>query len=134
MDKQHFALDRKNERIGTEIPCRLGLPGAKQYDGTITNLSAGGLRLACNLATYDAIIPDDQRTPGQVMDVIVEVKFTLQPVNRDAITLQFSAVVIHTERLAQDSFHIGIQYRDMHKQDTDLLADYIREMIAAGSG
>lgn len=133
MDKQHFALDRKHDRIDTEISCRLGLPGARQFDGTIINLSAGGLRLACNLETYEAIIPAEQRTPGQVIDVTVEVKFSLQPVKGTGIDLQLTAQVIHSERLAQDSFHIGIQFTDMRKSDFNLIEDYINAAIAAGN-
>jgi hypothetical protein len=132
MDKQHFALDRKYDRIGTETPCRLGLPGAIRYDVTIINLSAGGLRLECNLATYEAIIPDEQRTPGQVIDVRVEVEFNLQPARRDTISLRLTAMVIHSERLKQDSFHIGIQFTDMRKADLDLLEEYVGELIATG--
>lgn len=133
MDKQHFALDRKHERIDTEIPCRLGLPGARQFDGTIINLSAGGLRLACNLETYEAIIPAEQRTPGQVIDLTVEVKFSLQSVEGTVVDLQLTAQVIHSERLAQDSFHIGIQFTDMRKSDINLIEDHINAAIAAGS-
>ena len=133
MDKQHFALDRKHERIDTEIPCRLGLPGTRQFDGMIINLSAGGLRLACNLETYEAIIPAEQRTPGQVIDVTVEVKFSLRPVEGAAVDLQLTALVIHSERLAQDSFHIGIQFTDMRKPDFNLIEDHINAAIAAGS-
>jgi hypothetical protein len=130
MDKQHFALDRKHGRIDTEIPCRLGLPGARTVDGIIINLSAGGLRLACNLETYEAIIPAEQRTPGQVIDVTVNVKFSLQPVEQAKTNLQLTAQVIHSERLAQDNFHIGIQFTDIRKSDLNLIEDY----IAAGSG
>ena len=133
MDKQHFALDRKHERIDCEIPCRLGLPGARQYSGTIINLSAGGLRLACNLNTYQAIIPEEQRTPGQVIDVDVVMKFSLQPAKGPKADLKLTAMVIHSERLAQDSFHIGVQHTDMDKSDLNLLEDYIAEVNAAGS-
>ena len=127
MDKQHFALDRKHDRIATEIPCRFGLPGERELHATIINLSAGGLRLACNLETYEAIIPEEQRTPGQVIDVHVEIKFALQPVNRPVVDLQLRAVVIHSERLAQDNFHIGIQYEGISKSDFNLLEEYIQQ-------
>lgn len=126
MDKQHFALDRKNDRISTEIPCRLGLPGEREYQGTVINLSAGGLRLDCNLETYEAIIPAEQRTPGQVIDVHVEIKFVLQPVNQPSVDMQIGAMVIHSERLAQDNFHIGIQYKGISKSDLNLLEEYVQ--------
>lgn len=134
MDKQHFALDRKYDRISTEIPCRLSLPGEREYQGTVINLSAGGLRLACNLETYEAIIPAEQRTPGQVIDVHVEIKFVLQPVNQSPVDMQLGAMVIHSERLAQDNFHIGIQYKDISKSDLNLLEEYVQLATAEANG
>ena len=134
MDKKHFALDRKHDRISTEIPCRLGLPGEREYQGTVINLSAGGLRLACNLETYEAIIPAEQRTPGQVMDVQVEIKFALQPINQPSVDMQLGAMVIHSERLAQDNFHIGIQYKGISKSDLNLLEEYIQLATAEANG
>ena len=134
MDKQHFALDRKHDRIATEIPCRLGLPDAEQYQGTIINLSAGGLRLACDLNTYQAIIPEEQRTPGQVIDVHIDIQFAVQPLDQPAVDLQLRALVIHSERLAQDSFHIGIQYEQISKSDYNLLEEHIQAVLAANAG
>ena len=134
MDKQHFALDRKHERIATEIPCRLGLPDEREYQGTVINLSAGGLRLACNLATYEAIIPVEQRTPGQVIDVHIAIRFTLSPDNRPPVDLQLRAIVIHSERLAQDSFHIGIQFEGIGNSDFNLLEEYVQAVRAANAG
>ena len=121
MDKQHFAIDRKHERIKTSIPCRLGLPGAQLHDATIINLSVGGLKVECDLATYTAIIPAEQHTPGQVADVSVCIKFSLHPTN----------LLIHTERLAQDTYHIGIQFRELRKTDHNRLVSHIEEVIAA---
>ncbi|MBT8121761.1 MAG: PilZ domain-containing protein [Gammaproteobacteria bacterium] len=132
MDKQHFAIDRKHERIETSIPCRLGLPGAKLHDATIINLSVGGLKIVCDLATYKAIIPAEQLTPGQVADVSVCIKFSLRPVNRRAMNLDLTALVIHTERLAQDTYHIGIQFRDLRKSDFNRIESHIDEVTAAG--
>ena len=134
MDKQHFALDRKHDRISTEIRCRLGLVGEQEYQGTVINLSAGGLRLACNLATYEAIIPEEQRTPGQVIDVHIDIKFTLQPDNQPPVDLQLRAMVIHSERLAQDNFHIGIQFEGMDKSDFNRLEEYVETVLAANAG
>jgi hypothetical protein len=130
-DKQHFAIDRKNNRIDTEIPCRFGVPGGQQYDATILNLSAGGLKLECNHATYIAIIPDNQRVPGQVSDVRVTVKFSLRPISRRSMNLQLEAMIVHSERLAQDSYHIGIQFTNMRKTDTNRIEDHIEEALAA---
>ena len=131
MDKQHFAIDRKYDRIDTEIPCRLGLPGDRQCDAMVLNLSVGGLKLACNHETFASIIPAAQRTPGQVSDVRVTVKFSLRPISRRAMNLQFDGMVVHSERLAQDNYHIGVQFTGMRKADINRLEDYIDEIVAA---
>ncbi|MDH5513846.1 MAG: PilZ domain-containing protein [Gammaproteobacteria bacterium] len=131
MDKQHFAIDRKHERIKTSIPCRLGLPGAQLHDATIINLSVGGLKVECDLATYTAIIPAEQHTPGQVADVSVCIKFSLHPTNRRAMNMDLNSLVIHTERLAQDTYHIGIQFSELRKTDYNRLESHIEEVIAA---
>jgi hypothetical protein len=130
MDKQHFAIDRKHNRIDTEIPCRIGLQGDCMYDATVLNLSVGGLKLVCNHATYTSIIPADQLIPGQVSDVRLTVKFSLSPISRRAMNLQLDGMVTHSERLAQDSYHIGIQFTGMLKTDINRLEDYIDGIIA----
>lgn len=134
MDKQHFAIDRKHERIETSIPCRLGLPGTQLHAATIINLSVGGSKIECDLATFKDIIPAEQHTPGQVADVNVCIKFSLRPVNRRAMNLDLTARVIHTERLAQDTYHIGIQFSELQKTDYNRLENHIEEVTAGESG
>lgn len=134
MDKQHFAIDRKHDRIETSIPCRLGLSGAQLRAATIINLSVGGTKIECDLATFKAIIPAEQHTPGQVADVDVCIKFTLRPVNRRAMNMDLTARVIHTERLAQDTYHIGIEFRELRKTDYNRIESHIEEVTAGESG
>jgi hypothetical protein len=134
MDKQHFAIDRKHERIETSIPCRLGLPGAQLHAAIIINLSVGGAKIECDHPTFKAIIPAEQHTPGQVADVDVCIKFSLRPVNRRAMNMALTARVIHTERLAQDTYHIGIQFRELRKTDYNRLENHIDEVVAGESG
>ncbi|MDX1696811.1 MAG: PilZ domain-containing protein [Thiohalobacterales bacterium] len=131
MDKQHFALNRRHDRVETDIPCRLGLPGGRQHDATILNLSVGGLKLACNRSTYVAIIPEDQHTPGQISDVRANIRFTLRPVNRKAMALNLTAMVVHSERLAQDTYHIGLHFVEIGKTDSNRLESYIGEALSA---
>jgi len=132
MDKQHFAIDRKHERIELSLPCRLGMPGSKQHAATILNLSLGGLKFSCDRQTFMAIIPEEQHTPGQIADVRISVKFTLRPAARRAMNMDLSAMIVHTERLAQDVYHVGIQFTDLRKTDLNRLDDYIEEVQAAG--
>ena len=130
-DKQHFTINRKHDRVDTEIPCRIGIPGARQFDATVLNLSAGGLKLACNHETIAAIIPGDQQIPGQISDVHVTVKFSLRPINRRGMNLQLDAMLVHSERLAQNSYHIGIQFIHIRKADANRIENHIEEVIAA---
>lgn len=133
MDKQHFAIDRRHARIETEISCRVGRPDAGSCDATIINLSAGGLKLECNRKTYTNIIPAEQSTPGQVSDVPVIIKFSLSAIGRRAMTMQLTAMVIHSERLAQDRFHIGIQFTGISKANMNRLENYIDQVNAVSN-
>ena len=130
MDKQHFRIDRKHARINTDIPGEVGLQDDDQYDVTVLNLSIDGLKLACNNDTFAAIIPPGQRTPGQVIDVHVDVKFTLRPANQHAITIQADAMLVYSERLAQDSYHVGFRFVGMSKSVVNKLETYIEEILA----
>ena len=133
MDKQHFAIDRKHPRIETKIPCRVGRPDADFCDAIILNLSVGGLMLECNRETYSSLIPPEQSTPGQVSDVPVIVKFSLSPIGRRAMNMQLTAMVIHSERLAQDRFHIGIQFTGVSKANMNRLENHIDQVNAVSN-
>ena len=102
------------------------------HDAIIRDLSLGGLKLSCNRSTIVTIIPGEQLIPGQISGVEVNVKFSLQPNTGRAINLQLTAQLIHTERLAQDNYQIGIQFIDMRKNDFSRLENYIEEAISAG--
>lgn len=134
MDNKHFALNqRKHERVETDIPCRLGPPGARHHDATILNLSLGGLLVACNHATFEAIIPEDQRTPGQVSDVEITIQFSLRPIDRKSTGIELRAALIHSERLAQDRYHIGLQFVDISKAYSNRIESFINEVLSTKS-
>ena len=132
MDKQHIAIDRRHGRIETDIPCRVGRPDTGLCDAVVINLSAGGLKLECNRETYMTIIPAEQSTPGQVSDVPVIVKFSLSPAGRRAMNMQLTAMLVHSERLAQDRFHIGIQFNGISKANMNRLENYVDQVNAVG--
>jgi len=92
---------------------------------TIVNLSVSGLKFSCGRDTVHQILPKDQQTPGQITGVMIEIQFDLQPLEQPQRSLNTRARVIHSERLAQDVFHVGIQFIHIDESDVMALKDYI---------
>ena len=101
---------RQYYRLDTEVPCTVHLPSGDMLPAIIVNLSVGGLKFSCGRDAVHLILPRDQRTPGQVMGVVIEIQFGLQLASQPEFTLNAMARVIHLERLAQDIFHVGVQF------------------------
>jgi hypothetical protein len=116
---------RQYLRLDTEIPVTVRLPKGETLPAVIVNLSAGGLKFSCRRDTVHQILPKDQRTPGQVMGVMIEVQFDLQPPAQPRMSLNAMARVIHSERLAQDVFHVGVQFIRIEEADLAILKSYI---------
>ena len=124
--KQHFWIDRKDGRINTDLTCRVGLEQGTPCTAQILNLSAGGLKFSCTEETIVHLLPEDQRTPGLVSDVIIEVRFQLPLAGRKKPALiQCNAGIVHTERLAQDVYHIGVQFLGLGDTDKKSLQAYL---------
>ena len=96
---------------------------------TVLNLSSGGLKLLCNHETFVTIVPPEQRIPGQVNNVHVVIKFTLRRTGRRAMTIQSDALLVHSERLSQDSYHAGLQFAGMQQAVINRLEAYLEEML-----
>jgi c-di-GMP-binding flagellar brake protein YcgR len=116
--RQYFRLD-------TEIPVTVHLPKGEILAAVIVNLSAGGLQFSCGRDTVHQILPKDQRTPGQVTGVMIEVQFDLQLPEQPRLSLNAMARVIHSERLAQDVFHVGVQFIRIDEANLATLKRYI---------
>jgi len=116
--RQYFRLD-------TEIPGTVHLPNGELLPAMIVNLSVGGLKFSCGRDTVNQILPKDQQTPGQVTGVIIEIQFDLHPPAQPPLSLNTRARVIHSERLAQDVFHVGIQFIHIDESDVMALKGYI---------
>lgn len=127
--KQHFWIDRKYGRINTDLACQVGQKPDALDTVQIINLSAGGLKFSCTHETILRLLPQDQRTPGLVSDVTIELQFKLpSPGRKEPVLVQCKADIIHTERLAQDVYHIGIQFhglQDTHKKSLQAFLDEI---------
>jgi len=131
-NKQHFWIDRKDKRVSTALPCNVNCPGGRVCAATILNLSAGGMKFACDRTTFEQLLPEDLRTPGMVSDVKIEVSFTAESVaGENQSPLETSALIIHSERLAQNSYHVGIQFTGMNDTDSMRLRAYIEANLTA---
>jgi c-di-GMP-binding flagellar brake protein YcgR len=116
---------RQYFRIDTEIPVTVHLPDGEILPAVIVNLSVGGLKFSCGRDTVHQILPKDQRTPGQIMGVMIEIQFDLQSSAQPRVSLNAMARVIHSERLAQDVFHVGVQFIRIEEADLAALKSYI---------
>jgi hypothetical protein len=48
------------------------------------------------------------------MDVEIDIQFTLPADGKRAAEIKTSAAIIHSERLAQNVFHVGIQFKSLN--------------------
>jgi c-di-GMP-binding flagellar brake protein YcgR len=123
--QQHLRSDRRYLRVKAEIPCEVGSAGGEMNVALINDLSCGGVKFSCNQHTVSNIFPDDQAPLGVVLDVYIEIHFRLHPEDKCAAAIMSSAKVIHTERLAQDLYQVGVQFIDFDQTATERLETFI---------
>jgi hypothetical protein len=126
--QQHFRSNRKHHRIDAELHCEVGQPGGSLSTAKVLDLSIGGLKFSCSREIVNAIIPDDERTVGLIMDVDVDVQFSLPSDSKHATAINTGARIIHTERLAQDLFHVGIEFNNLDIDARRQLEAYIESL------
>jgi hypothetical protein len=95
----------------------------------ILNLSIGGLKFSCGLQVINSILPEDQRTPGQILDVEMDLLFQLPQGEASALPIRTRARVVHSERLAQDEFHVGVQFMNLSEAISGPLESHINEQL-----
>jgi hypothetical protein len=125
--QQHFWIDRRHLRVNTEIPCQIRSVGDGQATARILNISVAGLKFCCDHGTIQNILPEDQQTPGQVLDVKIDIHFELLTATGNTAPVITPATIIHSERLAQDVFHVGVQFYDLDDSMLQILKTYIRD-------
>ena len=103
----------------------MSLPKGDGLSAVIVNLSVGGLKLSCGRDTIQHILPRDQQTPGQVTGVSIEIQFDLELPAQHHSSLNAMGRVIHSERLAQDIFHVGVQFIHLDEATVATLKVYI---------
>jgi hypothetical protein len=129
-NKQHFRIDRQHLRVATDMACEVGSDACGGLlPVRILNLSIGGLKFSCGLQVINSILPEDQRTPGQILDVEMDVSFELPQGDAPVLPVRTRARVVHSERLAQDEFHVGVQFMDLAEAMTGSLESYINDLL-----
>jgi hypothetical protein len=129
--EQHLRINRRHRRIEIELPCEVGLTGGGLTAVQMLNLSAGGLKFQCGLEQINQWLPEEQRIPGTVMDVELEVHLKLKAGATRAAAVHGKARLVHHERLAQDRFHVGIEFAELDKAHRRKLEDFVNDSIAA---
>jgi len=123
--QQHLRSDRRYLRIKADIPCEVGPAGGEMNVALIHDLSCGGVKFSCNQHTVGNIFPDDQAPLGVILDAYIEIHFRLLPEDNRTAAIKTSARVIHTERLAQDLFQVGVEFINLNQAATKKLEDFI---------
>jgi len=59
------------------------------------------------------------------MDAVINIQFTLPSDKKRTTTTKINARIIHSERLAQDVFHVGIQFNTLSINDLRQMEAYI---------
>jgi hypothetical protein len=124
-DQQHFRSNRRHYRIRADFPCEVGQPDGDLHAVQVLDISIGGLKFSCSYGTVNNIIPDGERTIGLIMDVGIDVQFELSSGSTRSAVIKTGARIIHSERLAQDVFHIGIQFNRLDTSVQRQLETYI---------
>ena len=106
----------------------IGLPGGEHSDAKICDLSTGGLKFNCRSHTVTNILPDNISAPIPLTGITLEIHFELQQPDKAAHSVKCEARVIHFERLAQDDFHVGLQYTSMGKTAKKALHAYLESV------
>ena len=126
-DPKHLRSNRLDLRIKTDIPCEVGLKGNDFAPVQILDLSLGGMNFSCGQQTIKPILPDEEGGVGLIMDATIEVNFKLPSPGKRATAINTNARLIHSERLAQDVFHVGIQFISLNKTAISKLEAFIEE-------
>lgn len=132
--KQHLRIERKHLRLKAEIHCMIGLPNGELSDAQICDLSAGGLKFSCGRHTISNILPENIRAPIPLTGTSVKIQFELQQPDQAALTVKCEARVVHFERLAQDIFHVGLQFISMDKTEKKALHAYLESTTKKQDG
>ncbi|GAH05654.1 unnamed protein product, partial [marine sediment metagenome] len=80
----------------------------------------------CDHQTIQQITPEEGGV-GLIVDTTIEVKFKLPSPNKRATAIKTNARLIHSERLAQDLFHVGVEFVTLNRTAVSKLEAFIEE-------
>ena len=123
--RQHLRSDRKNSRVKVQIPCEVGPPGGEMNAALMLDLSCGGVKFSCNQHVINSMFTESEAPLGVVLDVFINIYFNLSEDEAPDSLIKTGARVIHTERLAQDLFQVGVEFIDLTQAATKSLQDFI---------
>ena len=132
--KHHLRIERKHLRVKVEIPCMIGLPDGDLSEAQICDLSAGGLKFNCRRHTINNLLPENVTAPIPLTGITLEIQFELQQAKQAAHPVKCEARVVHFERLAQDDFHIGLQFTSMDEATKKALDAYMESVAKNQDG
>jgi hypothetical protein len=124
-EQQHFRSNRRHRRIRAALSCEIGQSDGKLFTAQILDISIGGLKFSCSHDTVNNIIPEGERTVGLIMDAGIDIQFKLPSDKKRTTAIKTSARIIHSERLAQDVFHVGVQFNTLNINALRQLETYI---------
>lgn len=125
--RQHLRSDRKYFRVKAQIPCEVGPPGGEMNVALILDLSCGGVKFSCNQQVVNNMFPQEEAPLGVVLDVFINIHFKLSEDDSPDTMIKTGARVIHTERLAQDLFQVGVQFIDLTQAAAERLQAHIED-------
>jgi len=125
--RENLRSNRLDPRIKADIPCEAGLEGDCLESVQVLDLSTGGLKFSCNFQTIKQLLPEEESGVGLIVGTTIEIKFSLPSPGKCAAAITTKARLIHSERLAQDLFHVGIQFVSLNKTDLGKLEAFIGE-------
>lgn len=130
--EQHLRINRRHRRIEIELPCEAGLPGESLVAVQLLNLSVGGMKFQCGLQEINSLLPEEQRIPGMVSDVMLEVRLRLKTGGGRAAVVNGRGRLVHYERLAQDCFHVGVEFTGIDRAQQRKLEDFVNDRLQEG--
>ena len=126
--EHHLRIERKHLRVKVAIPCTIGLPSGSLSEAQICDLSAGGLKFNCRRDTVNNILPENTSTPILLTGITLEIHFELQQPDHATHPVKCKGRVIHFERLAQDDFHVGLQFTSLENTTEAALNSYLESV------
>jgi len=89
------------------------------------DLSCGGVKFSCNQHVINSMFIESEAPLGVVLDVFINIYFNLSEDESPDTLIKTGARVIHTERLAQDLFQVGVEFIDLTQAAQKSLQDFI---------